>query len=627
MKRLMVGLLLLLCAATGRAQSKAINSVILNFGSNNCGNKTAVSFSSIGNPLSTPFLMSSCSVNPPFSDVFSKFIAYNPKDNKIYINDIGSNDSKLYVYNMGLPDSFTCPSPMPVTPTFNYLYVPNNFEFDINGDLWSIRNLKDSSAIIERIDEATGTILFAKIVKFPFNLAPNTLTSGDIVIIPNGRMFIVMGNKPCRFYEITNYNTAIGSARAEYIRDMPKPCYGIQFLNGTIEMTGTNFGSSCYRYVYDILTRVTSGEQQFQLNHTPVDNSSITPATGLSKRLLGNSNIDSVTEDLAYEIYARNMGNVRLLNFNITEDLGAVFGAGNVSAVNVILLPGGNPCGLVLNPAFDGVTNTKLFNDNQTLSNLQNGYVYLQVHFRATNLIRNKIYYNTAFSKGEIGNIGSRIPVIDSSNNGGANAIDMQSDGDAGDAVDNRPTPYYFGMLLPIKFISIKAARVSKGLNSITWSIAPPPVPVDKFVIEYTEDHTNWQTAGTVAGKEGTTSFYFNHTIGSTENIFYRVKAYEGSGKWYLSTEAVVKKAEADQSIQIFPNPADKMVNITSTDINYTADRRIYIVDVNGKRVADQSFAKKSIDINTTALPSGHYVVNIADKGTVTSLQLVVAHK
>lgn len=616
----------LLVCSKGHSQSKAISSAVLNFGTNACGNKTAVTFSLIGNrPITGPYLMSSCAINPPFQDVFSKFISYNPKDNKVYINDISHGDSRIYWYDMGLPTVYTCPAAMPLVPTYLYNYTPNNFEFDINGDLWSIRNLVDSSAIIERFDEVTGTILASKTLRFPSNHIPNNLGTGDIVLIPNGRLFIVMGDNPGRFYEVTNYNGGAGNAIANFIQDMPRPCYAAAYVNGTIQLSGTNFNNSCFRYVYDLATLTMSNQQTFQLNQTPVDNSSITPATGLANRLVANTKIDSVTEDIVYEIVAKNVGNVKLANFNVTEDFGTLFGAANVSNVTVSL--SANPNNLVLDPLFDGVTNNKIFLDNQIMSNLQNGYVILQVHLRVTNLVTNQLYYNTAFSKGEMGNAGSRVAVIDSSSNGGVNAIDLNADGDPGDYAENRPTPFFFGTILPVKFIDAKADAINNSLHSIKWSIAPPPTPVSKFEVEYSDDSKKWTVAGTVSGEAGKESYYLNNRVNGNSEAYYRIRAYENTGDSYLSQVLVVKKAEDFQKIKVTPNPADEMIKVYSTEEYFSDQRRIVLIDISGKKILDRAFTEKSIDINTVNFPNGYYIVNISDKGSVFSTQVMIKHK
>ncbi|MDB5278846.1 MAG: hypothetical protein JWR61_3801 [Ferruginibacter sp.] len=621
----LVTAIVLICGK-GYGQSKAINTAILNFGSNACGNKTAVTFSSIGNkPITGAYLMASCTVNPPFSDVFNKFISYNPKDNKIYINDINQGDSRIYIYDMSLPTAYTCPATMPLVPTYLYNYTPNNFEFDINGDLWSIRNLVDSSAIIERFDEATGTILASKTIRFPSNHIPNTLNTGDICLMPNGRMFIVMGDNPGKFYEITNYNGGSGNAIANFIQDMAKPCYALAYVNGAIQLAGTNFNGSCFRYVYDLVTKVMTNQQTFQLSQTPIDNSSITPATGLSNRLVANTKIDSVTQDIVYEIVARNMGNVKLTNFNVTEDFGAIFGAANVSNVSVTV--SSNPNNLILDPLFDGVTNNKMFLDNQLMSNLQNGYVILQVHLRATNLVNNQIYYNTAFSKGEIGNAGNRLPVIDSSNNGGVNVIDLNADGDPGDYPENRPTPFFFGTILPVKFIDAKADAINTTLHSIKWSIALASTLVGKFEVEYSEDSKNWALAGTVNGEAGKESYYFNNRVNGNSDAYYRIRAYDATGESYLSQVLVVRKTADFQKIKVTPNPADELIKVYSTEEYFSDQRRIVLIDISGKKILDRAFTEKSIDINTVNFPNGYYVVNVSDKGSVFSTQVLIKHK
>ena len=627
-KRINCFIIFLLAACTqSYSQSKAISSAILNFGSTTCGNSTNVEFTLIGKPLTAPYAMANCPINPPFNNVYSRFIAYNPKDNAVYINDIQSGDSRLYIYNMGLPLDYSCPATMPMTPNYQYPYVPNNFEFDINGDVWSIRSLSGSDAIIERIDEATGTILFSKTVNFPAGNVPNTLFSGDIAIIPNGRMFLVMGDSPGKFFEVTNYTTAVGNATANFIQDMPRPCYGILYLNGTIQLCGTDFGSNCYRYNFDIPSRVMGPELAFQLGLTPVDNSSISPSVGLSERLIGSTNVNASTEDIVYEIYAKNIGNVKLANFNILGDMAAVFGAGNVSAVSVTIIAGANPTNLVLNPAYDGITDTEIFLDGQLLTNMVNGYVSIQIRLRATNLISNKIYNSTTFALGEIGKAGLRIPVIDSSNNGTVTALDPNNDGDAGDVNENKPTPYYFGIILPVKFTDIKAARINKNLHNIKWTLETPATSLTKFEVEYSEDQSTWKIGGTVSAVTGQNNYYLNYATYSTNTIYYRVRVYEATGKNYLSTEAAVKKIIEGQEIIISPNPADGLIIVYSSEEIFSESRRIYIIDVSGKKVYDEPFIKQNMDINTSNLPNGYYVVNIADRGKITSTQVLIKHK
>ena len=194
-------------------QSTAQNSLLVNFGSNSC-NSSIPFFSLIKNPLSpTPQAIASCDVSQQQANYFSVFIAYNPLNNRIYLADIKNGiNTNIWVMDMGLPGTITCPASIPVAPTYSYNYVSNNFEFDNNGDLWSFSNYNSSTGqcSIDKFDVDNGAVLSSKTIQFPAGNFPTTIQSGDLTILPNGRMFAVLGNGTCRLYEITNYIEKIG---------------------------------------------------------------------------------------------------------------------------------------------------------------------------------------------------------------------------------------------------------------------------------------------------------------------------------------------------------------------------------------------------------------------------------
>lgn len=606
----------------GYGQSLAVRSALINFGSNTCGNTSNISLSSIGNPNSNPYIINSCSLSSIFSDINNKFSAYNPRDNKIYINDISHGDSRVYVFDMGLPNNYVCP-PTPTTPTYQYSYVPNNWEFDINGNVWCIKGLSGTTASIERIDITTGTVLSTKNLDFPANNIPNTLSSGDIAIMPNGRLFIAVGDSPTKFFEVNNYVSGSGNATATFIQNMPKACYGILYTNGFMELTGTDFGSNCYKYVYDISAGVMSAEQQFQLNMSPIDNASISPAIGISKELKGSTFLDATTAIITYQVNAKNMGNVKLNNFNVSDDLGVAFGAANVSEVHVSWDAGNNPVNLQFNPNYDGINDTKIFTDNQVFSNFTDGYVSFTLSLKASNLVANKTYLNSAKSMGEIGEGGIKVSVVDSSNNGTAMAIDPNSDGDAGEYSENVPTPFFFGSVLPVHFVAINAENVRNNLNTVKWIIGESATPVTKFEVEYNVDDTKWQLAGTVSCQKNKTSYFLDHTVFSGNYFYYRIKAYDNKGQSYTSKEVLVR-IQDDKKITILPNPADDAISVNTNGTDFNPNRKIYIINALGKEVYQNTFSTKNIYIHTSSLPDGYYVVKIQDDGCVSSYKILI---
>jgi hypothetical protein len=607
--------------------STATKSVIVNFGSDNCWSFSTPSFSLIGNPTTTPYLISTCIAIPPLPNIWSKFISYNPRDNKIYINDIEVNDSsRLYTYDPGLPSAFGCPAVMPTTFTYKYDYVPNNFEFDANGDVYSIRSLSGNTAFLERFDEATGIILSTKILQFPPSETPNTLGSGDVVITPNGRMFFTLGDAPSRFYEVKNYTGTVGVATANFIQAMPRPCYGILYVNGKIELNGTNFGGYCYRYLYDLGDNTMSPDGWFQLAQLPIDNSSITVATGLSKRLVSNVNVNANTEDITYEIHARNMGNTRLANFNIIDSLEKTFGVGNVSNVSAQIVTGKNPANLTLNPSFNGVTDTRLLNNNQILTNISTNFIAVRVTLRATNLVTGTTYLNTAYSSGEVGAGAQRIAVIDSSNDGTNTAIDLNSDNDAGEIIENKPTPFFFGPILPLSYTSIDGNSVNDHVNLIKWSISATQLAIQKFDIECKASNNNWLVAGSINDSLLKEQFYFNHIFQLKESFSYRIKAITTSGKVFYSKEIFIKSQKSDAIITVSPNPADGKVVVYSNDKDFTSNRKLSVFDALGKKIIELPLTKEYVELNTANLVAGNYVIIIKDKGEEKVAQLVVEH-
>ena len=257
------------------------------------------------------------------------------------------------------------------------------------------------------------------------------------------------------------------NATAIFLDSLPQSCFGIAYLNGQLEITGTDFSGTCYYYKYDIATNILDSIKSFQDGQLPIDNTSITPSIGVTKQLVNSVKINNNTADLTYEIYARNLGNVALNNINISDNLTGVYGAGNVSNISVSFVPGENAANLLLNPSYNGNNDINLLMAGQNLNNQTSintdYFLKLRLAFRVTNLNPANIYENSAIGTATIGSVGtlSFSNVADSSNNGPESAVDPNNDGNATEPGENNPTPFNFGTL-PVKFISINASLIDK---------------------------------------------------------------------------------------------------------------------------------------------------------------------
>ncbi|HEX7457671.1 MAG TPA: hypothetical protein VF301_04465, partial [Ginsengibacter sp.] len=162
--------------------SFAQNSLLVNFGTSSCNGSGEPAFSLIKDPLTdSASSLITCSLASQLPDIFAVFIAYNPKNNKIYVADIRSGiNTKIWVLDMGLPANITCPSLLDSTPNYTYSYISNNFEFDNNGDLWSFSNYNDTlgQCNIDKFDVTTGTVINTRTVQFPAGNFPTSISSG-----------------------------------------------------------------------------------------------------------------------------------------------------------------------------------------------------------------------------------------------------------------------------------------------------------------------------------------------------------------------------------------------------------------------------------------------------------------
>lgn len=609
------------------------NSILVNFGTNSCLSAVPPSFSLVKDPFGpSSGLLTNCDLSAQLPDIFSVFIAYNPKDNQIYIADISSGlETKIWVVNMGLPQEISCPQSIPVIPNYSYPYISNNFEFDNNGDLWSFSNYDAITGIcnMDQFDVSNGNILNTRLLQFPAGNYPTAITSGDLCILPNGRMFATLGSSPSRLYEIHNYNSTSSNATATFLGLVPMNCYGIAYLNGLLEIAGTDFGGNCYYFKYDIAGAAMTGPFSFQNGELPIDNTSITASLGVTKQLVRSVRVDNTTADLTYEIFATNLGNVALNNVNVSDDLASVFGSSNISNVTTAFVAGSNAGNLQLNTSYDGKAQALLLKPGQNLKNrtaTNTDYFFkLRVGFRVSNLNPGITYLNSAVGSGTIGGTGTTtiINVSDSSNNGPQTVVDPNNNGNAGDPGENEPTPFNL-TALPVKFLFVNA--VPDRMVTINWGIATPAEGAKSFSVEYSADGRDWTSIGNVAIIDKLQSSYkFQHDDPVPGIAFYRIRENDFDGNFVYSN-IVTTAIESDLQIKIFPNPADKLLTITFPGGSENGVREIIMLDQLGRKVIQMSPTTRYASINTSHLAAGRYVLKVNNGSESSIRQVVINH-
>lgn len=130
----------------------------------------------------------------------------------------------------------------------------------------------------------------------------------------------------------------------------------------------------------------------------------------------------------------------------------------------------------------------------------------------------------------------------------------------------------------------------------------------------------------TNVGSVGTDVTTFNdNTVSSQSTYYYKVYAYNGIGDSDFSnivniSTGTVGISEQNASISIFPNPADDIVIIETSEGRST----ITIVDLTGRKVVSQSMTGTRLYMDISSLSQGIYQLVLADESgsVITSRKL-----
>jgi hypothetical protein len=619
------GLLMTLFLTPTTAQ-ESLHSMLINHGAVACGSSSPEQHFFSGALGASPSILFSSSYGFPFYNVYT---AYNPRDHKIYYADI-SNGSQTKVYALDYNLSGVITAPPAGGPTYVYDHVIEQLCFDRDGNNLAISNFNSGSglATLQRIDVATGNPIpgTSKNLVFPPGHVPNSLGWGDIVYMPNGRMFMTFGSSPSMLYELTNYDGP-GDAIANYQISIPRPCYGIGYVDGHLIVAGSD-GGGCYYFNWDISQHTLGTDTPFPLGKTSADISHMNVGVGTSKELVSTTMEDASTARLTYRIVLKNKGNIDLYNVQLKDDLAQVFGAGNVSGVSVNFVS--NPAGLSLNPAYDGEQDINMLLPGQVISNypVDVDSIVISLDLRATNLIPGKVYLNSAISSGQIGAGANLLSVLDSSNNGDASYIDLDHNGLSDDPGENVPTPFQFLVLLSSGGVKLDAELDKSGV-SLQW-MNTDEGQVRTYTLERSYDGHAFAAIGQAAVERAGNGHYreedANYDRGS-RTLYYRIRVTDNRQRNTYSNLVVLRPA-GTTTVQAYPNPFGGTLHIDYGNPGPRRRVRIRLFDLTGReyRSVEQPLETGRHELSLDGLASlakGIYVLEVRDGELVTRLKLV----
>lgn len=605
---------------------QSLKSILINHGSTACGNTVAEQQLFTGMLSSAPSLLMNCSNGIPF---YSSFTAYNPKDKKIYFADISNgNSTKMYAMDYNLSGVISC---LPASaPTYVYNYGINQLCFDQDGNNLIIYNYSASTgkANVKRIDVATGEDIPGtdKELDFPPGNTPNSLSWGDMVFMPNGRVFMTFGSSPSKLYEMVNFDGS-GSATAVFQTNIPHPCFSIGYVDGNLLVAGSD-GSGCYYYTWDLKNQALSSSHVFPMGKSTADMTHMNVGVGASQELIGGSVINSNTADIIYHVVLKNKGNIDIGNVQLKNKLTDAFGTGNISNVRISFVS--NPAGLVLNPLYDGDLFPDMLVPGQTISNypvsIDSAVIRIQV--RATNLIQNTTYYSSAITSGQAGAGLNVLNVTDSSNNGDAGMIDVDQNGVSDDIGEGVPTPFMYNILLPLSQLGF-TATVQNEKVLLAWNTSNE-TNLKSYEVERSSDGINFTAVAGIPAKNTTHAAYTatdNTEKINTTRLFYRLRVTGNSGNYSYSNTIAVSLANRQAFISTWPNPFTSQVNIQTSSV-VKSNAAVNLYDGTGKLVASQQYILQagnnyiSFD-NLQSLAKGVYYLEVVNGDKKTQAKIM----
>jgi hypothetical protein len=133
---------------------------------------------------------------------------------------------------------------------------------------------------------------------------------------------------------------------------------------------------------------------------------------------------------------------------------------------------------------------------------------------------------------------------------------------------------------------------------------------------------TNDLVVGTAGTSEAQTTFYFDYT----DNTWYYTTSTP-MVRMNFDPALGMKEAANNFGLEVAPNPATDATNVTF-NVKNTSDVIINVIDMAGKVVATETLSgvngTQAVEINTSALNSGMYTVNVNANGTAVSKKLAV---
>lgn len=148
------------------------------------------------------------------------------------------------------------------------------------------------------------------------------------------------------------------------------------------------------------------------------------------------------------------------------------------------------------------------------------------------------------------------------------------------------------------------------------------------FEIERSNDGKNWEEIGFVASKgvNGFSHTLLNYSFTDNNPLsgvnHYRLKQYDLDGKYSYSEVREVVFLSAANSIEIYPNPSNNIINVVGEAIS-----QVTVYNISGQQINLPVHVKNGVyQLDVSNITSGNYTIQVSNGNDVSAHKIVVTH-
>ena len=173
------------------------------------------------------------------------------------------------------------------------------------------------------------------------------------------------------------------------------------------------------------------------------------------------------------------------------------------------------------------------------------------------------------------------------------------------------------GFTLPVTLLNFTANKQANEEVWIQWKTTGEQ-NLNRYETERSYDGNSFEKTGTVQARNtaGTQEYRFiDNNAWAQEVRYYRLKSVDNDGNYKYST--IIRLVnEHRKSIQLYPNPAGKIVTISVTDAKLLHTRAT-LMDAGGRAILELNIGQLQTPVNTGRLARGIYWLRFADGSTL----------